>query len=585
MFEVSYSFCTQFSSSSSILVSHQDLYTEEKGYGFVTEVTKNNIDFLQIPELNSGFDPWYWLKSKILSQLAISSYGVFVTQNPDFTLNDWPIPLHFKLKVPQSGNYTVSVNFTNVGEDTEVFIFTGRRRLMKYIPYLKSLATYTQTFSVNVTDIIPRGQNIIHTDQTLDFTIMSKGTIALSLLQVTSSQVPTLYIVGDSTVTDQNTFYPYSPYISYCGWGQMLTHFTTSNIAISNHAHSGLTCETFRSEGHYTIILDNLKANDFVLFQFGHNDQKLPHLKAHEGYSKELLRYIKEVKAKNAYPILVTPLARNTWHSNGNYNDLLNDYSDACLYLGEKEDIFVIDLHQASINFIKKHGLEISKSFFFPNDYTHTNDYGGFQMAGLVASLIKELNIPNLSTCISTNIKEQYLLLTPPISPISIPTPPTDYIDAVNTSCKFPFIDIDDPTSFISRVEILEWIIKAVGFVPTNVYNNHYIDVIGHEWYAGIVEVAYQNGILDSVLTPNNTFLPTTFVTYEELISFLINSYKCRKILSSTSTTTSYDVSPFVLSAISIAEVIGLLITPFSPKAYVTKEQAALYIDKLTTLL
>lgn len=585
MFEVCYSFCSQLTSSSTILVSLQDLYTEEKGYGFVTEFNKNNIDSLQVPELNSGFDAWYWLKDELISHLATSSSGIFINQNLDFTLKDWPIPLCFKLKVPKGGNYIISVNLTNIGEDTEVFIFTSRRRLIAYIPHLKNSTSYTQTFSVNITDIIPRGKNTVHIDQTLDFTIISKGTIALSLLKITSVQIPTLYIAGDSTVTDQNTFYPYSPYASYCGWAQMLPYFMTHNIAISNHSHSGLTSETFRSEGHYNIILDHLKANDFVLFQFGHNDQKLYNLKAYDGYSKELLRYIKEIKDKNAYPILVTPLARNTWDSNGNYNDLLNDYSNACLYLGSKEDIPVIDLHEVSMTLIKKYGLEASKPFFFPNDYTHTNDYGGFQMAALVASLIKKLNIPNLSNYISKNIKEQSLLLIPPKLPVHIPVPPADYIDNTNISYKLSFINIDNPTSFISRVEILEWIIKAVGFVPTNVYNDHYIDVIGHEWYAGIVEVAYQNGIVDSTLTPNNTFFPNTHVTYEELISFLINSYKCRKTLPFILTTTSYEISSFATSAISIAETIGLLITPFLAKAYVTKEQAVLYIEKLVSLI
>lgn len=585
MFQVCYTFFQEPIYSSNILISPQDLYTEEKGYGFVIETNKNNIDFLKIPELNSSFDPWYWLKDKALSQLQICSCGIFINQNPEYLINNWPIPLHFKLQVPHSGNYSITITITNIGEDTDVFIFTGRRRLMAYIPDLKNSSTYIQTFSVNVTDIIPRGKNVVHTDQTLDITIISKGTIALSKLQATTVQVPTLYIIGDSTVTDQNTYYPYSPSISYCGWGQMLTHFMTSNIAISNHAHSGLTSETFRSEGHYSIILANVKPNDFVLIQFGHNDQKLPHLAAYEGYFNQLLKYIEEVKARKAYPILVTPLARNTWRSDGSYNDLLKDYSDACLLLGKEENIFVIDLHEASMQFIKQHGLEASKHFFFPNDYTHTNDYGGFQMASFVALLIKQLSIPLLNTFICANIEEKSLLLIPPNSPVCIPGPPPDYVDMDNSSYKISSIYVDEPNSFISRIEVLEWIIKTVGFVPTNVYNDHYIDVIGHEWYAGIVEVAHQNGIVDSTLTPNNTFLPNNLVTYEEFISFLINSYKCRKIFSSIPSTSTYDVSPFAMSAISIAKTIGLLINPFSAKSYVTKEQAVIYIQKLKTLL
>ena len=168
MFEAQYQFSNHQPFSSNILVSSEDLYTDAKGYGFVIEANKNNVDFLQISELNSGFDPWYWLNGKPLSQLNQSPYGVFISKVSASALENWPLPLHFKLKVPESGNYNINLTLTNIGKNAEVFIFTGRRRLMTYLPCLKNSASYTQNYSVNVTDIIPRGKTAVHTDNTLE---------------------------------------------------------------------------------------------------------------------------------------------------------------------------------------------------------------------------------------------------------------------------------------------------------------------------------------------------------------------------------------------------------------------------------
>ena len=61
-----------------------------------------------------------------------------------------------------------------------------------------------------------------------------------------------------------------------------------------------------------------------------------------------------------------------------------------------------------------------------------------------------------------------------------------------------------------------------------NVYNDRYSDVIGHEWYAGLVEVSYQNSLVDPVYTSNSSFYPLEPVTWEQVISFCSNGYKSR---------------------------------------------------------
>ena len=89
----------------------------------------------------------------------------------------------------------------------------------------------------------------------------------------------------------------------------------------------------------------------------------------------------------------MTPLARSTWKgSDGTYNDLLHDHAEACKKIAAEKNVPLIDLHQVSMDFIKKVGLTNSVRYFYPKDYTHTNDFGAYLMAGFVAKEIKRIH-------------------------------------------------------------------------------------------------------------------------------------------------------------------------------------------------
>lgn len=189
---------------------------------------------------------------------------------------------------------------------------------------------------MNVCPIIPRTYTTPMEDLTLDVTVLGAG-LHLTEIEVEACECRTLYIAGDSTVADQSADYPYLPGNSYSGWGQMIQAYLNPKMAVSNHSHSGLTTESFRSEGHYQILYDRIRKNDICLFQFGHNDQKLMHLMAEDGYRSNLIQYIQEIRSKGAVPVLVTPLARNSWKGKDNsYNDLLAPYANACIDIGKE---------------------------------------------------------------------------------------------------------------------------------------------------------------------------------------------------------------------------------------------------------
>ena len=537
-----------------LLVKAADLYSEETGYGFVIEKNRNEQELLQLPELNSAFSPWYWDNGKELSSLSDTAEGVTVTAAGSCGYTEG-LPLSFKLKLPSQGNYHVSVTVSCGEEGCEnLVIFTGRRHLAVRGVSVKPHESFTADLTVNVCDIIPRGKEEAYKDTTLDITLIGKHA-ALSCLTVTEANVPVIYIAGDSTATDQSGCYPYDPGCCYSGWGQMLSAYLKPGIAVSNHAHSGLTTESFRREGHYDIVRRFIRPGDYYLMQFAHNDQKLPELDAAGGYRARLIAYIEELRAMQAIPVLVTPLARNTWKSDGSYNDLLEAYAAECIRIGEEYQLPVIDLHAFSMDFVKKEGLDSAKRYYYPKDYTHTNDYGAYLMAGCIASGFTRIKA--LAAFTADITPDTWI----PPQTISLPNPPEGF-ETESVSSLPREEELERPEDTIVRVELLSDLVKTVGYVPMNVYNDMYPDVIGHEWYAGVVEVSYQNSLVDPEYTADGSFHPLEPVTWKQLVSFCSNGYKSRKA-------SSLEEKP-----VELAKKLGIIPEVYLPDKTVTRKEA-----------
>lgn len=314
---------------------------------------------------------------------------------------------------------------------------------------------------------------------------------------------------------------PYAPGTSYCGWGQMLPAYLP-DVCITNHAHSGLTTESFTSEGHWDIVKPRLRAGDICLYQFGHNDQKLAHLQAYCGYTDRLRTYIKETRTAGAVPVLVTPLARNSWKDAAHYNDFLADFADAVLTLGKAENVMVLDLHTWAMALMQQDGLETAKRWFYPGDYTHTNDFGAYKMAGFVAHALGDA----LGLMV-TDAPEW--TPTPPFVPLeapadcAIPAPEGD-----------PFADYDAtrPNDTLTRAEALELAIKALKLFPINVYNDLYSDIVGHETYAGTIQCAAQNDLIPPEWVADGSLYPNQTVTAADFLAVLIPGAAGRRPLA-----------------------------------------------------
>lgn len=514
-------------------------YTPERGYGYFTKESANGEKILTLPELNTGF----------------------YLEEGDVKGPKWGIPVSFLADVDSPGTYWLTVELEAKEEETEVLVFAARRQLV-FKGSMSAHVSRTFSFPITLTDFIPGDTKERHPCRFVSVTVISQS-VGFKKITVKKWKGTTIYLAGDSTVTDQCATPPYQPGTSYGGWGQMLPAFIGELKAVSNHAHSGLTTESFRAEGHFEIMMESVRPGDVCLFQFGHNDQKLKHLKAEEGYRENLIEYIKEVQKKGAFPVLVTPLARNSWNGKeGSYRDLLEEYAGEVINIGKEESVPVADLHRKSMEFLKQHGLEDSKRWFYPSDYTHTNDYGAYQMAKFLCEELSDLKIlpPNLNGFgdwepLKSNNDNRI----------------TNKINLVS--------DLERPEEALSRAEALDFVIRTVNFFPMNTYHTSFLDVAGDEWYAGVVACGVQNGLITCEMTREGRFYPDKEVTLEEFLWMAMTGYLSRKSVKQSLGPEIEGTLFWTKKMVSIACGLGMADPDDDWKRCISRKEAAALLD------
>lgn len=302
----------------------------------------------------------------------------------------------YRVAVPGPGTYRVTVALGGWGAPRLLTAFVGRRHAVVFETPVAGDRPLLVERTEFVGPTVPRGRDVPMACEGVEVTVVGGPWIeSVAVVPVTA---PVIHLAGDSTVTDQPADVPYDPTNTYCGWGQMLPLFLGPGVAVDNQAHSGLTTETFRNEGHWDLVLRSLAPGDLVLFQFGHNDQKVPHLGPGTGYPDNLRRFVSETRSRGATPVLVTPVSRANWNGpGGTLNDLLQPWAQACRDLARELQLPLVDLHRASVDLLRTRGPKGSLEWFHPGDFTHHNDRGGWAMARLVhAELVGAL--PDLAS-------------------------------------------------------------------------------------------------------------------------------------------------------------------------------------------
>jgi pectinesterase len=192
-----------------------------------------------------------------------------------------------------------------------------------------------------------------------------------------------IVLVGDSTVAKGS------------GWGPGFKKLLNDNAECINTAAGGHSSKSFINEGRWKKALD-LKP-DYVLIQFGHNDQsgKGPKRETDPSstYPEWMGKYVTEARAAGAKPILVTPLTRRNFQG-GKLQDTLGPYAEAVRILAEKEKVPLVDLYVRSTELVEKLGQEAADALGPVKDgkpdRTHLNAKGRDETAKLVVEEIRK---------------------------------------------------------------------------------------------------------------------------------------------------------------------------------------------------
>lgn len=296
-------------------------------------------------------------------------------------------PFYFSVKLPE-GNYKVTITLGDLKGESTTTVKAELRRLM--LQEVKTGIGHFETRTIVVNTRIPNipgGGQVRLKDRektsefwawdeklTLEFNNNRPCVCAMEIEK--ADNIPTVYILGDSTVCDQ----PLEPWNS---WGQMLTRFFKSEIAIANHAESGESVRSSLGARRFEKVYSLMKPGDYLILQFGHNDMKSRAPDAVGTYKSDLTNIVKEVRERDCTPVLITSMERKA----GIINDTLKDYPEKVRQVAQEEDVTLIDLHKMSKVLYKALGSNLDKAF---QDGTHHNNYGSYQLAKCVVEGIRQ---------------------------------------------------------------------------------------------------------------------------------------------------------------------------------------------------
>ncbi len=311
--------------------------------------------------------------------------------------------LFFSARVPE-GNYRVRATLGDRASEATTTVKAELRRLMLENVQTQPGEFITRSFIVNVrTPQIAGGGSVRlkvpreTVDEawawderlTLEFNGENPSVVAIEIEPV---DVPTVFLMGDSTVCDQSK----EPYAS---WGQMLPRFFRPEIAVANHAESGDSLRSSQGARRLEKVLGEIQAGDFVLIQFGHNDMKSKEANASERFAESLTDWVRQIKSAGATPVLITPVRRHRFKGEQVVDSLL-DYPDRVRRVAEHSNVPLVDLNAMSKTLYETLGPQGS-ILLFKHDYegdpkfdaTHHSPYGAYELARCVINGLRQADV------------------------------------------------------------------------------------------------------------------------------------------------------------------------------------------------
>ena len=347
-------------------------------------------------------------------------------------------PFYFSVKVPD-GNYRVSVRLGSKKSGGETTVRAESRRMIIEKCVTKKGEFRDFSFVINKRCVdIPSFKGIDGKDTQPDKVRIKPGEVGSltwdekltlefngaspcvqSITIEPDTTATTIFLCGNSTVVDQGK----EPWAS---WGQMFTRWFVEQgepvrggkspfkgdlegLSIANYAESGLTATSFMAQNRLQKILSVIKEGDYVICEFGHNDEKEkgPGTGAWYHYTVALKKFVDMVRAKKGNVIFCTPTQRRFFDAEGKIKNTHGDFPAAMKAVAERENVPVIDLNAETKTLFEAMGTEGSKHLLvhypmgtFPwqekkfSDNTHFNPFGAYEVSKLVVMGLKRLNSP-----------------------------------------------------------------------------------------------------------------------------------------------------------------------------------------------
>jgi xylan 1,4-beta-xylosidase len=224
---------------------------------------------------------------------------------------------------------------------------------------------------------------------------------------------PAVFVIGDSTVKNHGPGE---------GWGDALaSFFDETRIQVVNWAMGGRSSRSFIEEGRWERALAQMKRGDFVLLQFGHNDQRelttdrgtIPSVGTESQevvnetttqkstvrtFGWYLRQYVRDARARGVTLIFLSPVPRNYW-SDGRLNNVMAAHARLMAQVAAEEKMPFFDLNEAVARLYSAAGQEaVTRRFFTVGDSTHTNAAGAEANATTVVDGLRALRETGLGT-------------------------------------------------------------------------------------------------------------------------------------------------------------------------------------------
>lgn len=271
--------------------------------------------------------------------------------------------------------------------------------------------------------------------------ILAMAVMPLIVTAAEPTDTVTVFMIGDSTMANK----PLDKENQERGWGQMLPIYFDGAIKVDNHAVNGRSSKSFIDDGRWDTVYNKIKPGDYVIIQFGHNDEKIKDERRYTvpggSFDDNLRKFVKETREKGGIPVLMNAIVRRNFPNDGgipedtddqrktwtknfeNYPaegavlvDTHGEYLISPRNVAREMGVLFVDMNKLTHDMVQTLGLALSKDIymwipagkyeFCPGgriDNTHLNVLGGILVSRLAVDELAR-QIPDLRPYIRSTV-------------------------------------------------------------------------------------------------------------------------------------------------------------------------------------